>query len=125
PLHKPVPESEPSSYTWRFSSSVGATGGISDFSGADVQAPVDAHAGLYSANTQLIAAPSLTTTVNGALVLGLYGNSARSSVSAPQGMEEQFDVTTSNSSNASTSASAGYVQPTQGVTGYKVARASS
>src|SRR5215216_1091733 len=105
-LYKAVTEFEPSSYTWSFSSSVGATGGISTFSGVDVQTPVDAHGGLYSANTQLIAAPSLTTSVDGALVLGLYGNSARGSMGAPQGMIEQFEVTAANSSNASTSASA-------------------
>src|SRR5262245_33957469 len=58
---------EPASYTWRFSAAAGATGGITAFTGVDAQNPVEAHAGLYSANTRLIAAPSVTTSVNGAL----------------------------------------------------------
>src|SRR5215207_5160413 len=50
---------EPASYTWRFSSSVGATGEITSFAGVDTFAPVVAHGGLYTANARLIAAPSL------------------------------------------------------------------
>jgi hypothetical protein len=47
---------EPDSYTWTFSSSVGATGGITAYGGVDVSAPIVTHGGLYSANTRLIAA---------------------------------------------------------------------
>ena len=115
---------EPGSYTWRFSASVGATGGISTFANVDPVMPLNADAGVYSANTRLIAAPSLTTDVDGSLVIGLFGNSAKGSMAPPAGMVEDFDVTNS-SNNASTSESASYVQATHGPTGYKVARASN
>ena len=45
--------------------------------------------GLYSANTRLIAAPSITTSIDGALVVALYGNSSKSSMTAPSGMFEE------------------------------------
>jgi len=77
---------EPDSYTWTFSSSVGATGGVTAWGGVDVSAPIVTHGGLYSANTRLIAAPSITTTVDGALVLSQFGNSTESSITAPSGM---------------------------------------
>ena len=116
---------EPDSYTWTFSSSVGATGGITAWGGVDVSAPIVTHGGLYSANTRLIAAPSITTTVDGALVLSLYGNSSKSSMTAPSGMLEEYDVTTESSNNASTSESSSYAQTNRGPTGYKVATSSS
>src|SRR5262245_9637579 len=92
-LYKFVVTFEPPSYTWRFSSSTNATGGITAYSGVDVFSPVNGQDGQFSADTRLIAAPSLTTTVNGSLVLGLYGNSARGSMVAPTGMIEDFEVT--------------------------------
>ena len=54
---KVVSAFEPSSYTWRFSSAVGATAGVTVFGGVDLSSPVQAADGQYSANTRLIAAP--------------------------------------------------------------------
>ena len=71
---------EPPSYRWTFSSPVDSTGGVTAFLGVDTLAPVQTHGGLYSANTRLIAAPSLTTSVDGALVVGWFGNSARNTI---------------------------------------------
>jgi hypothetical protein len=56
---------------WTFSSPVGATGGITAYGGVNISTPVVTHGGLYSANTRLIAAPSITTSVDGALVIAL------------------------------------------------------
>ena len=84
---------EPAFYTWTFSSTAGATGGISAFGGVDVLSPVDGQAGALGANKRLITAPSITTGLDGSLVLGLFGNSAQSSMTAPTGMAEDFDIT--------------------------------
>src|SRR5213076_1479293 len=106
---------EPSSYTWTFSSAIGAIAGITAFEGVDADSPVEASGGLYSSNTRLIAAPSVTTTVDGSLVLGWYGNSAKNSMSPPSGMLESFDVTISSQSNdPSTSESASMYQSNRG-----------
>src|SRR5262245_21876321 len=113
---------EPSSYTWRFSSAVGATAGITVFGGVSASSPVEANGGLYRANTRLIAAPSLTTTLDGSVVLGWYGNSAKTSMAPPSGMTESFDVTSAaQQSDASTSESASVYQMNRGPTGYRVA----
>ena len=120
-FYKVVSTLEPSSYTWRFSSNVGATGGITAFGGVDTVAPVAANSGLYSANASLIAAPSVTTGVDGTLVVGFFGNSSRTSMTPPTAMVEGYDT----SNNASTSESASFVKSTAGPTGFQVARASS
>src|SRR4029453_13973714 len=94
---------EPSSYTWRFSSAVGATAGITAFGGVDLASPLGPDDGEYSANPKLIAAPSLTTRVDGSLVLGWYGNSANTSVAPPTNMLESFAVSRAPGEHASTS----------------------
>jgi hypothetical protein len=104
---------------------VGATAGLTDFAGVETSAPIETADGLYSANTKLIAAPSLTTWVDGSLVLGWYGNSAANSVAPPSGMSESFDVSTAQSNQASTSESASEYQENRGPTGYQVAMGSS
>ena len=100
---------------------MGATAGLTDFAGVETSAPIETADGLYSANTKLIAAPSLTTWVDGSLVLGWYGNSADNAVAPPSGMSESFDVSTAQSNQASTSE----YQENRGPTGYQVAMGSS
>jgi hypothetical protein len=116
-----------SSYTWRFSASVGAAGGIMDFAGVDPAAPVVAHSGRTRANTQSILAPSVATEVSGALVLGFFGDSARTAIAPPTGMSEGFDASTGSSHKnwAATSESSAVFQSSTGATGDKTALASA
>ncbi len=52
--------SEPSSYTWSFSSSYGSAGGIQSFSGVDTTSPVDTHDGQATPSSLSHSTPSIT-----------------------------------------------------------------
>ncbi|GEM_PF-1621949 len=62
--------SEPASYAWTFGSSR-AAGGIGAYRGVDPDAPIDAHSG-QTGSSATLTAPSVTTTTEGALLLGLF-----------------------------------------------------
>ena len=55
--------SEPASYSWTFSTSTGAAGGIQTFSGVDTVNPIDVEAGQTTTSGTTHTAPSVTTTV--------------------------------------------------------------
>ncbi len=81
--------SEPASYSWTLPFSTAAAGAILAYSGLDTASPILAHSGIYSPNVSLIPAPSVTTTVGGALVVGFFGNNGIRSPSPPNGMTER------------------------------------
>jgi hypothetical protein len=88
-----VVSSEPASYTWRFSSSNAAAGGILDYSGVNTASPIDAQGGTVTGTaTTSIAAPSITTTVPGDRVVGLFGIGGTNSITPPTGMNEQAEA---------------------------------
>jgi hypothetical protein len=85
-----VGSSEPSSYTWSWNFNAGASGGIVAYGNVDTANPVNAVGGtIGSAST--ITAPSVTTTVSGAMLLGFFGTSAPATFTPPGGMTERFD----------------------------------
>ena len=83
---------EPSSYTWTFSTSTGSTGGISSFSGVDTTNPVDAEAGQNSPYGTAITAPSVATHYAGDMIVTSHAFSSGATFTPPSGMTEVIDV---------------------------------
>lgn len=113
----------PASYTWTLSNVQSAAGGISAYAGVDTAAPVMSHAGQISAvsGTTSIVAPSITTTGDGAMILGIFGVASNTSVAPPGGMSERFDVVSNAGTYPVVSSSADVLQAVAGPTGNQTA----
>lgn len=87
--------SEPASYTWYFSGGTfsGAAGGITSFSGVDINNPIDVEGGNTTGNSFNHTANSITTTVADDMIITAHEfPSATTNWSAPTGMAEMVDV---------------------------------
>ena len=83
--------SEPSSYQWRFSSQRTASAVLAAYIGVNTTTPVDVSSGGSSSNSSSDVAPSVTTTVAGDLLIGVFGEAANATVTPPAGMLEQLE----------------------------------
>ena len=113
----------PAAHTWTLSSAQSAAGGISAYAGVDTASPVIAHSGQTSStnNTNQIVGPSITTSVGGAMILGVFGVANNTSVAPPAGMTERFDVVSNAGRYPVVSSCAEVVQASAGATGNKTA----
>jgi hypothetical protein len=118
---KAASSSEPASYTWGFPYKTAAAGAILVYSGVDNANPVLTHSGRFVASSSLMTAPSVSVSVSGALVVGLFGNSGAGAVSPPAGMAERYESIASGNYRA-TSEGADYVPASVGSTGDKSAQ---
>ncbi|HZT91881.1 MAG TPA: hypothetical protein VFA05_07575 [Gaiellaceae bacterium] len=84
--------SEPASYTWSFSASHGAIGGMIDYTGVDTSSPVEASAGALTVNQLSIAAPSVTTTAAGSLELAAFSVQVDHAITLPSSLSKEFGV---------------------------------
>lgn len=83
---------EPASYTWSFDSTRRAMAGIVGYSGVASIAPTDASSGQTGFGTS-VTAPSLNTSVNGAMLVGLFALfEGGQSFTPPLGMTERIDA---------------------------------
>jgi hypothetical protein len=113
---------EPTTYTWQFSRAQAASGGIVAYSGVDQGAPVLASSARISAAQSLsITAPSVTLPDGGATLVGFFSIATSSTVTAPAGMTERWDVASTAGKYKVTSEVAEAVQAAAGVTGDRVA----
>ena len=85
---------EPDGYTFSTVAATGAVGSIVAYTGVDSVQPVDASAGQVRKNSALITGPSVTTTVAGALLVGVFTHSGRSAITTPTGMTARGEATT-------------------------------
>jgi hypothetical protein len=116
--------SEPASYTWSFSKSVPAAGGISDYQGVNNAAPVNVSAGAgQNSNTTAIVAPSVTTTVAGAEVVGFFSVGGANSITPPTGMTERGEASSTAGSSRVTWEGSDFTQAAPGATGTRTATA--
>ena len=121
-----VTASEPASYTWSFSKSVPAAGGISDYQGVNNAAPVNVSAGAgQNSNTTSIVAPSVTTTVAGAEVVGFFSVGGANSITPPTGMTERGEASSTAGSSRVTWEGSDFTQATPGATGTRTATATA
>jgi RHS repeat-associated protein len=116
--------SEPASYTFTLSKPVTAVvGGLIAYSGMDPISPIDTHGGQANASSASVTAPSITTTVADATVVGLFGTGNDATFTQLSGMTERFDILATGTS-AVAAAADDAVQASAGPTGTKVATAS-
>lgn len=113
----------PDSFTWTLSSAQSAAGGILAYAGVDTSTPVLAHSGAISTtnNTASVVAPSITTTADGAMILGFFGVANNTTVTPPGGMTERFDVVSNAGTYPVVSSSADLLQTAAGPTGDVIA----
>ena len=116
-----VSASDPASFSWSFNSSVGAAGAILAYSGVDTANPIDATSGTRGNATQ-ITAPSVTTTVANAMIVGFFGTAAWAPIAPPAGATERLEVATSGGRGV-TSQSVDFLQAAAGASGTRVATA--
>jgi len=123
--YKVATASEPASYTWTWSPAQAAAGGILAYSGADQAAPVDVHAGSVSsaATSASIVAPSITTTGDGAMIIGFFDIAQNTTIAPPAGMIEQFEALSSAGPYPIVCEAADLPQSTPGATGDRTALA--
>lgn len=85
--------SEPTSYTWTFSTSLITSGGIVAYRGVDPTTPIDAHSGRVNASGCTLTANSVTTTRANDMLVFIGGfDDDSSDLIAPSGMTERLDV---------------------------------
>lgn len=87
--------SEPTSYTWNFSASKEASGGILAYSGVGSASPINVHSGRANAlNERIITANSVTTTQTNTVLLfigALNDNPNSPTIDPPPGMTERLE----------------------------------
>ncbi len=122
--HKVV-ASEPATYTWTFSTNQAAAGGIHAYAGVDNAAPINAHGGKSDnfGRTTAINAPSITTTVNNAMLIGFYGIARNTTIAPPAGMTERYERASTAGPFFASAEGCDVLQATAGATGIKSATA--
>jgi acid phosphatase type 7 len=116
--------SEPSSYTWTFSTSQAASGGIAAYVGVNTSTPIDTSSSAQATTgTTSITAPSVTTAGIGEMIVGLYTSTGVGTVTPPAGTSERWDVNSTAGSYKIISEVADFVKTTAGPTGDKIATA--
>lgn len=125
--------SEPPSHTWNFTSSSGsptskaAAGTVTAYTGADPISPIDGHGGAPAPSPSVsVVAPSVTTTVSNARVVGLFTIASSSGITPPAGLTELAEANSSVSGQSHiTTESADTTQASAGATGAKTATGGS
>jgi len=115
---------EPTSYTWSFGTTVGATGFVLAYAGVNTTAPIDGSSGRVNASSTSISTQAFVTTAPGAAVVGLFGTAINALISPPAGMVEQAEIALSGKQKAEAEA-ADALQALAGSTGARTATAAS
>jgi VCBS repeat-containing protein len=116
-----VGSGEPSSYSWTFSSRVGASGGIVAYSGVHADAPLDSSSGQANSSAVLYTAPQLTTSSLDSLLVAAFGVATNAAVAPPVGMIEQFGATMTVGKDKLTTEVADQIQAQAGASGQRTA----
>ena len=117
--------SEPATYTWTLAAAHGAVGAILAYTGVDTTNPVDASSGQANSGTSSVSAPSVTATVPGEQLIGLYGAKGPVSFTPPAGMTERTEISLNLSGEKVSDESADAPLPVAGATGPRVATATA
>ncbi len=119
--YKVAGAAEPASYTWSFNFSDRAAGGIAAYSGVDASDPILVSGSATGSGTSIVA-PSITTTVDGARLVGFYANAnGNNTFTAPSGMSALFGGGAGAGPNGMTIGAADESQASAGATGTRTA----
>ena len=116
---------EADTYTWTFSRSKPAAGGIVAYSGVATINPILASSGRAASSSAPLTAPSIDVTVDGALLVAAFGVRTASTIDPPASMTERLDVAATGGTLGATSEIADEVQPVAGASGDRVATVAS
>lgn len=123
--YKVAAASEPQNYTWTFSSSHGASGGIQAYRDVDTAAPIDDEAGVAGTTGVggTIATPSITTTIPNTQLVASFAVARGTNFTAPPGMTERYDINSVGDPvpDRTTSEGADALQAADGATGSRTA----
>lgn len=109
--------SEPTSYTWQFSSSGRNAGGISVWRGVDSSDPIISSAGNSAFSSTLIA-PSVTVSETNTVAVALFANAyGNSSVNTNAALSNLYSLATTAGTNGLAVAAGWRVEPTSGTLG--------
>jgi len=111
---KSAGSSEPASYTWSFSTSGEASGGIASYSGVNTTNPVDASNAQYNSSTSTVSNSGVTTTDINDMLVYATGITVPTTVNVPTGFQEEWSTT---STSSTTSEMSDKIDPTTGATG--------
>lgn len=111
---------EPTSYSWALGSTRQASGGITDYSGVNSVAPIDASASASGASGNAVAG-SVTTSVANDQVIVASGFNVNTTVTAPAGTTQRYSV----ASPSTTDEAADFAQASAGATASKTATPSN
>ncbi|HEY7172610.1 MAG TPA: C25 family cysteine peptidase [Vicinamibacterales bacterium] len=123
--YKAAGAAEPANYSWTLSANTGNAGGISSFSGVDVNNPIDVDAGQNTAAALTHTAPSITTTKANTMIVGAFAMSSAASWTRPPAMAEALDTSSIVSGNGETVEMAYVAQAAIGASGTFTATAST
>jgi hypothetical protein len=111
--------------TFTLSSSQAAAGGILAYAGVNQTSPIDVSGGSINGSSTSIAAPSVTTTAAGDVVVGLFGIGSNTTVSPPASTTERGEAVSSAGTYKVDSESADFVMAGAGATGNQTATAAN
>ncbi|MGH3507107.1 MAG: hypothetical protein ACRDO2_07875 [Nocardioidaceae bacterium] len=115
---------EPSEYTWTFSTRPAAVGSMLTYSGVSSSGPIQT-SDAATASSKLITAPSVTTSAPYAMLVGFFGVARLSTIAEPPSMTELTEVAAPPTvSYPVTGESAGELRTVVGNTGTRVATSS-
>lgn len=115
---------EPTSYTFTFGTSTKASGGILRYDNYDASDPIDAFSLNSGTSGTALQANAVTTPWPNEALVSFYGTAARTSLSTPGGMTEQWEAQNGTAGNAGPTISADTVfQSSAAATGNKTSTA--
>ena len=94
--------SEPASASWTLSRDANSSAAIAAYRGIDGASPLVAHSGAFTRDTRTATAPSVTTSEPQTLVVGSFGRSSTTSVTAPAGTTSRYSVAGGGTTPAAT-----------------------
>ncbi len=92
--------SEPSSYTWSFSTSGEASGGIASYIGVNKTSPIDASNAQYNSGTSTVSNSGVTTTVPNDMLVFAVGITVPTTVNVPTGFTQEWSTTSTSSTTS-------------------------
>ena len=122
--YRVVTGTETATYAWTFASNR-AVGAIVTYRGVDTSNPIDTSSGQGNASSANVTAPTLTTTVANAMLVGFFSVGRGTTETVPGTMDEWIDFNTSNNSNGATLNIADQQLAAAGATGTRIATAAN
>ena len=115
---------EPASYRWGLSAKQGASAVSAAYGGVHTQQPLDVSGGQAAANSTTITAPSVTTTADGALLIGAFGIASNTTIGSPGGMVVESYISMNSGQNKVATQLSDQLLGGAGATGSRTATAS-